>query len=165
MSTDRPPALAYSTDNCTLGRAMAILGERWNVVVLREIFNGVRRFDDIRGHTGIPRQVLSDRLSRLVEHGLLQRVRYQEPGSRARDEYRLTPQGLDLQPALVAIARWGDRYLADPEGPPVDFVHRDCGSRVHAVLRCEDGHEIGEPREVLPQPGPGVRPLTPARRA
>ncbi len=153
-----PPALAYATDNCTLGRAMAILGERWNVVVLREVFNGIRRFDDIRHHTGIPRQVLSNRLAALVDHGLLRKVPYRSPGTRQRHEYRLTQQGLELQPVLVAIARWGDRYLAGPEGPPVDFVHRDCGGRVHPVLRCDEGHDLTGPRDVVSRPGPGVRP-------
>ena len=118
MST-APPALAWSAENCTVGRTMAILGERWTFVVLREVFNGVRRFDDIRRHSGIPRQVLSNRLALLVEQDILRREPYQDPGERARHEYRLTEKGFDLYPVLVAIADWGDRYLADPEGPPV----------------------------------------------
>ena len=120
MST-APPALAWSTENCTVGRTMAILGERWTFVVLREVFNGVRRFDDIRRHSGIPRQVLSNRLALLVEQDMLRREPYQDPGERARHEYRLTEKGFDLYPVLVAIADWGDRYLADPGGPPVEF--------------------------------------------
>lgn len=156
-ATDAPPAMAYATDNCTLGRAMEILGERWNVVVLREVFNGIRRFDDIRQHAGIPRQVLSNRLAALVEHGLLRKVPYQVPGARVRYEYRLTEQGFALQTAMIAILRWGDAYLADPEGPPVDFVHRDCGEPVAAVVRCAAGHEVTAPRDVVSRPGPGVR--------
>ncbi len=158
MST-APPALAWSTDNCTVGRTMAILGERWTFVVLREVFNGVRRFDDIRRHCGIPRQVLSNRLALLVEQGILRREPYREPGERARDEYRLTAKGFDLYPVLVAIADWGDRYAADPEGPPVELVHRDCGSPVHAVMECASGHRIERPRDLAPRPGPGALPL------
>src|SRR3954452_21007078 len=128
MST-APPALAWSADNCTVGRAMTILGERWTFVVLREVFNGVRRFDDIRRHSGIPRQVLSNRLALLVDQDVLRREPYQARGERARHEYRLTEKGFDLYPVLDAIADWGDRYLADAAGPPVELEHRDCGSR------------------------------------
>jgi DNA-binding HxlR family transcriptional regulator len=158
MST-APPALAWSTENCTVGRTMAILGERWTFVVLREVFNGVRRFDDIRRHSGIPRQVLSNRLGLLVEQGILRRVPYREPGERERREYRLTRKGFDLYPVLVAIAGWGDRYLADADGAPVEFAHRDCGADVQLRLECTSGHRIEEPRDVVTRPGSGARPL------
>lgn len=154
-----PPALAYSTDNCTIGRAMEVLGERWTFVVVREVFNGIRRFDDMRRHTGIPRQVLTNRLALLVEQDVLRRVPYREDGQRERHEYRLTERGFALFPVMVAVAEWGDRYLAGPEGPPIEFVHRDCGSRVVSHLRCDAGHDVTEPREVVGRPGPGVRPL------
>jgi DNA-binding HxlR family transcriptional regulator len=155
--TAAPPALDRSTDNCTIGRAMAILGEKWTLVVLREVVNGIRRFDDMRVRTGIPRQVLANRLASLVEHGLLRREPYREPGARERHEYRLTPQGFDIYPVLVAVKAWGDRYLADPQGPPLVFVHRDCGAEVHGEMLCAGGHRITEPRDVLPRPGPGAR--------
>ncbi|BCJ67850.1 winged helix-turn-helix transcriptional regulator [Polymorphospora rubra] len=156
----RPAALDWEIDNCTIGRAMAILGERWTVVVLREVFNGVRRFDDMRERTGIPRQVLTNRLATLVGQGVLRREPYREPGARLRHEYRLTDKGLDLWPVLVAVLEWGDRYLADPEGPPLSTAHRDCGAPVRAVLRCAAGHDVTEPRDVLPRPGPGARRRT-----
>lgn len=150
-------ALEFSLDTCTIGRAMEILGEKWTVVVLREVFNGVRRFDDMRAHTGIPRQVLTNRLARLVDEGVLRKVPYQEPGARVRHEYRLTAKGFDLYPVMIAVAEWGNRYLAEPEGPPLAFVHRDCEAPVGTVLRCADGHTVGDRREVLPRPGPGAR--------
>lgn len=162
MSTDMsapPPALAWSADNCTVGRTMAILGERWTFVVLREVFNGVRRFDDIRRHSGMPRQVLSNRLALLVDQDILRREPYQEPGERVRQEYRLTPKGFDLYPVLVAIGDWGDRHLADPEGPPVEFEHRECGAVVHSVLECARGHRVETPRQVVTRVGPGARPF------
>jgi DNA-binding HxlR family transcriptional regulator len=158
MST-APPALAWSTENCTVGRTMAILGERWTLVVLREVFNGVRRFDDISRHSGMPRQVLSNRLALLVEQDILRREPYRDPGERARHEYRLTDKGFDLYPVLVAIADWGDRYLADPAGPPVEFEHRDCGAAVHSRLECADGHRVERPRDVVSRVGPGAEPF------
>lgn len=135
---------------------MAILGERWVVVVLREIFNGVRRFDDMRRRTHIPRQVLANRLTFLVEQDVLCRRPYRESGSRPRHEYHLTEKGFDLYPVLTAVQDWGTRYLADPEGPSLELAHRDCGAPVHAYLRCDDGHEVARPRDVLPRPGPGA---------
>ena len=104
-------------------------------MVLREVFNGVRRFDDMQRHSGVNRQVLSNRLAHLVDQGILRRVPYQPEGSRVRHEYRLTQKGLDLYPVLTALAEWGAHYLADPEGPAVEMAHRDCGAEVHAVAR------------------------------
>ncbi len=154
-----PPALQYSADNCTVGRTMAILGERWTFVVIREVFNGIRRFDDMRRRTAIPRQVLTNRLGVLLDHGLLRKEPYQVPGERARHEYRLTRKGLDLYPVMVAVAQWGDRYVADPEGPPVEFVHRDCGATMTVVATCAEGHEVDDVRQIEPQPGPGAHRL------
>ncbi|MEV4349617.1 helix-turn-helix domain-containing protein [Actinoplanes sp. NPDC049596] len=150
-------ALAWSVDTCTIERSMAILGEKWTVVVLREIFSGLRRFDDMRVRTHIPRQVLTNRLAMLVENGVLRREPYQEPGARVRHEYRLTPKGFALYPVLIAVAEWGDRYLAEPEGPPLRFEHRDCGDDVGVRVVCGSGHEIADFREVLPRPGRGAR--------
>ncbi|WP_328460103.1 helix-turn-helix transcriptional regulator [Actinoplanes sp. NBC_00393] len=150
-------ALDWSVDNCTISRAMAILGEKWTIVVLREVFSGLRRFDDMRVRTGIPRQVLTNRLALLVEHGVLRRAPYREPGARVRHEYRLTEKGFDLYPVLIAVAEWGNRYLADPEGPPIQYAHRDCGAEVRVEMRCAEGHTITDKRAVVPRPGPGTR--------
>lgn len=139
---------------------MAILGEKWTVVVFREVFSGIRRFDDMRVRTGIPRQVLADRLATLVRHGVLHREPYREPGARVRHEYRLTDKGFDLYPVLIAVREWGDRYLADPQGPPLQTEHRDCGAPVHIELRCTAGHEIVSYRDIVPRPGPGARRRT-----
>jgi DNA-binding HxlR family transcriptional regulator len=154
----RPEALNWSAENCTIGRAMDIIGEKWTILVLREAFMGIRRFEDFRVRTDIPRQVLTNRLATLVEHGLLRRQPYQEPGHRSRDEYRLTPKGLDLYAVLVGLLEWGDRYLGDSDGSPVALNHRDCGETVHIELRCAAGHPLTA-REVTAAPGPGRRPL------
>lgn len=157
----RPVALDWSVDNCTIGRTMEILGERWTLVVLREVFSGIRRFDDMRERTNIPRQVLTNRLHRLVTAGVLRRSPYQEPGARVREEYRLTTKGLDLYPILLAVRAWGDRYLADPEGPPMETLHKDCGAQVNVVLRCDEGHDVPSARDAVPRPGPSARRRVP----
>src|SRR6266849_7675814 len=123
-----PWILDYDSANCAIGAAVGILGERSTFLVLREAFNGVRRFDDMQRRTGLPRQVLSQRLSRLVDEGLLRKVPYQESGQRPRSEYRLTEKGLDLYPVLVALMAWGDKYEVGTEGPQVLLRHRGCGA-------------------------------------
>ena len=151
-----PAALGWSIDNCTVQRALAVLGDRWSFVVLREVFNGVRRFADMRVRTAIPRQVLTDRLAHLVAEGLLRREPYREAGQRAREEYRLTSKGMDLYPVLVALNHWGATYYADPEGSPLEFRHRGCGEGVAVHLRCAGGHELDDFAQVQPHPGPGA---------
>jgi len=151
--------LDYDTANCAIGAAVGILGERPTFLVLREAFNGVRRFDDMQRRTGMPRQVLSQRLARLVAEGLLRKVRYQESGQRSRDEYRLTDKGLDLYPVLVALMEWGDRYESGADGPPVLLRHRDCGEPVRLQLACAAGHVLESAREVTPVPGPAARKI------
>ncbi len=149
--------LDYDSDNCTIGAALAIVGEKWTFLVLREAFNGLRRFDDIRRRTRAPRQVLSDRLARLVRQGLLRKVPYREAGQRSRSEYRLTEKGLALFPLLVAPLEWGDTYAVSAEGPLVELTHRDCGAPVELQLRCTEGHHVASARDVTPVPGPGAR--------
>jgi DNA-binding HxlR family transcriptional regulator len=144
---------------CSIARALALLGEKWTLLVLREAFFGVRRFDDMADGLGAPRQVLADRLATLTGAGLLERVPYREPGQRARTEYRLTRMGLDLYPVLVALLEWGDRYLAGPDGPSMELRHRDCGEPVAAVLQCAAGHWVGSARDVRPSPARDI-PLT-----
>ena len=158
--TARPEALDWSVDGCTVQSTLQVVGDRWTFVVLREVFTGIRRFDDLRVRTAIPRQVLTDRLARLVTEGVLRRDPYREQGQRERHEYRLTPKGFDLYPVLVAMHDWGARYCAGPDGPPQRFVHRGCGAEIHATLTCDDGHPVGEPRDVLPALGAGARRRT-----
>jgi DNA-binding HxlR family transcriptional regulator len=151
--------LEYDSANCAIGAAVGVIGERPTFLVLREAFNGVRRFDDMRRRTGIPRQVLADRLARLVREGLLRKVPYRDSGQRSRHEYRLTDKGLDLYPVLVALMHWGDRYAADPAGAPVVLQHRDCGEPVQLQLACRAGHVLESARDVTPVPGPGARKI------
>jgi DNA-binding HxlR family transcriptional regulator len=151
-----------SMENCSIARTLQIVGEKWTLLVLRDAFNGIRRFEDLQTRLGVARQVLADRLERLVSEGILERRPYREPGQRTRHEYRLTEKGLALHPALVALMQWGDRYVADVEGPPVVLTHRDCGAPIHVTLTCDDGHAVESPRRVTVNPGPGakVRPAS-----
>lgn len=134
---------------CSIAAALAIVGEQWSILVLREVAMGVRRFDAIREATRAPRASLGARLRTLTEAGLLDRVEYREPGSRVRHEYHLTQAGRELQPVLTALMQWGDRHLAGPAGPPLTVTHAECGAPVRASLRCEQGH-------VLPDTGHGL---------
>jgi DNA-binding HxlR family transcriptional regulator len=157
LAMGRPWIMDYDSANCAIGAAVDIIGERPTFLVLREAFNGVRRFDDMRRRTGMPRQVLSDRLARLVQEDLLRKVPYQDAGQRTRHEYRLTGKGLDLYPVLVALMEWGDRHALGSAGPQVMLRHRDCGEPVRLQLACEAGHILESAREVTPVPGPGAR--------
>jgi DNA-binding MarR family transcriptional regulator len=107
----------------------------------------------------MPRQVLSDRLARLVDEGLLRKVPYQDSGQRRRYEYRLTDKGLDLYPVLVALMDWGDKYAVGPEGSLAVLRHRDCGEPVELRLSCRAGHSLDSARDVTPVPGPGARKI------
>jgi DNA-binding HxlR family transcriptional regulator len=153
-------ALDYDMRHCTIAAALTEVGEKWTFLVLREAFNGVRRFDDMQRHTGAPRQVLTGRLHRLVADGILRKVPYQEPGQRVRSEYRLTEKGMDLFPVIVALLEWGNKHAASPAGPAVELTHRDCGAPAGLKLRCERGHDLASAREVTALPGPGALRVT-----
>ena len=150
-------AVDYDTANCNIAAALAIVGEKWTFLVLREAFNGIRRFDDMQRRTAAPRQVLSNRLARLVAEGILRKAPYREKGQRPRSEYRLTEKGIDLFPVIVALLAWGDKHASSPDGPPVVLTHRDCGAAVGQELTCAAGHVLASARDVTPVPGPGAR--------
>ena len=152
-----PDRLHYSAENCTIRRTLDIVGERWTLLVLREAFYGVRRFEDFVRLLGSPRDVLSARLKTLVDEKILERGPYREPGKRARSEYRLTEKGLELFPALLALMQWGDRWTADPAGPPVELTHRGCGEPLTMEMSCVGGHGPLTIRDVEAKPGAGAK--------
>jgi DNA-binding HxlR family transcriptional regulator len=120
--------------------ALDVLGDRWTFLVLREAFFGVRRYGYFQRNLGIGRNVLASRLAALVEHGLLERVRYRTDPDWY--EYQLTAAGLDLFPAILTIKTWADRHLLDPEAPKLSIRHRTCGAELTPVVVCES---CGEP--------------------
>jgi DNA-binding HxlR family transcriptional regulator len=146
----------WDTSNCSVGRAVEVVGQTWVILILREVSQGIRRFTEMQDRLGVSRSVLSDRLDRLVALGILELREYREPGQRRRSEYNLTQKGRDLYPAITALREWGDKYLADPEGPASVVLHRGCGEHVHAKLICDAGHEL-TPEDLERRPGPGAR--------
>jgi DNA-binding HxlR family transcriptional regulator len=142
----------WDRSRCSVAGTLAVVGEKWSLLVLREAFLGVRRFADFQRILGAPRAVLTDRLGTLVEQGILARVPYRPEGERQRHEYRLTAKGLDLYPTLVALMQWGDRYLAGEGDAPLELRHRDCGEPVRLALVCEAGHHLNSARDVRPVP-------------
>ena len=127
---------------CSIARSLEVVGERWALLVIREVSLGVRRFSGIQAATGAPPAVLSARLRDLVAAGLLETRPYQEPGTRSRFEYRLTAEGRSLQPVLTALKDWGDVHICDERGVPVITRHLGCGAPVHAALMCDQGHLV-----------------------
>lgn len=133
---------------CSIARALDLVGEWWTPLILRDVFRGMRRFEEIQASLGIARNILSDRLSTLVEGGVLERRRYQEHP--ARYEYRLTEMGRDYYQVLLTLKQWGDRWLAEETGRPVTLIHDTCGHEVEPVLTCSFCGEAIEARQVHP---------------
>ncbi len=131
---------------CSIARTLELIGEKWALLVLREVFLGVRRFDVIQRNTGAPRDILSARLRRLVAGGLLERRQYQERP--ARFEYRLTQPGRELLPVLLTLMNWGDRHLAEGD-PPLTYQHH-CGADLEPVLVCGSCGEPVTRRDLTP---------------
>ncbi|MFJ9780400.1 winged helix-turn-helix transcriptional regulator [Amycolatopsis sp. NPDC101161] len=138
---------------CSIARTMDLLGDWWTPLVLRDAFYGVRRFDEFQQALGIARNTLADRLKRLVEEGLLEKVAYQsEP---VRYDYVLTEKGRDFYPVLLAMTRWGDKWLAAEAGPPITVHHLACGHDTHAEIVCAECREPMTPDDTRMRRGPG----------
>ena len=141
------PHRPFEGQNCSIAGALAVLGERWTLLVMREVLLGRRHFAEIKRHTGVAPNILSDRLQTLVDHGLLERRGAQ---------YIPTPKGLDVNPVLIALLQWGDKWAAGEAGPPRVLVHARCGHDADPSLVCSHcGGEIS-PRELRVRPGPGA---------
>jgi DNA-binding HxlR family transcriptional regulator len=147
--------LSHRFEGESVGRALALVGERWTLLILRESFFGVRRFGQLARNLDIPRPTLSARLRTLVDAGLLERVAYARAPD--RHEYRLTDAGRDLFGAIVALMRWGDAHLAGPDGPPIVLRHDACGEIADPRLTCHHCGEEIDARNVTPEAGPAFR--------
>jgi DNA-binding HxlR family transcriptional regulator len=139
---------------CSVAGTLEIIGERWTMLVLREAFLGTRRFDDLQRNIGCARNILSERLRKLVANGILERRPYQDRPPRF--EYRLTEKGIDLYPTIVSLMQWGDRYLAADRGPAIVLEHSDCGHEVTPELACPHCGEHVHARAMRAHPGPGA---------
>ena len=136
---------------CSVARSVAVIGDRWTLMILRDCFLGVRRFEAFQERLGISRTIIADRLKHLTEEGVLRRVVYQEHPT--RHEYRLTEKGLDLHPVVMAIVHWGDRHYAGEAGPPLLHRHKGCGCDFHPVQTCSECGEPVDARVVETRPG------------
>ena len=131
---------------CSIASSLDIVGDRWTILILRDAFRGLHRFDEFRRDLEIPRAVLADRLRRLVQAGVLVKRQYSEHPP--RDEYRLTDMGRELSPILVALMQWGDRWLGGPDGPPTVLVHEPCGTEVDLRFHCWECDQDFTPLEI-----------------
>jgi DNA-binding HxlR family transcriptional regulator len=141
----------YKGQDCSVARALEVVGERWTLLIIRDAFLGLRRFEQFQESLGIARNVLTDRLGRLVEEGIMERVRYSERPERF--EYRLTPKGRDLQIAMAGLRQWGDKYVS--EQPP-RIIRRKSDRRLVVAAFVPDGTEVLRPEELESVPGPGA---------
>jgi DNA-binding HxlR family transcriptional regulator len=141
---------SFATMPCSVARTLEVVGEWWSLLVLRDAFKGVRRFDDFQRSLGIARNILTDRLQTLVDQGVLERRLYQDRPERF--EYRLTDKGRDLYPVLIALMRWGDEWAADEAGPPIVLTHKACGHEGIPVVTCPQCHEPVEARAMRWRP-------------
>lgn len=149
----------YAGQVCSVARTLELVGERWTLLIIRDALLGITRFDGFLARTGIARNVLADRLSGLVDNGILERAAYQDRPPRY--EYHLTPRGRELLPVIVTLTEWGDRHLAGEAGPPREFEHIPCGGHVVSQLVCEDCGRAAGLDDVTSRPGPG----SPSRKA
>jgi DNA-binding HxlR family transcriptional regulator len=150
--TRRPAELTHRFQADSVGRALALIGDHWTLMILREALFGVRRYGQFARNLGIPRPTLSARLRSMVDSGLLERVLYASDPDRY--EYRLTEPGRELFGAAALLMRWGDKYLAGPEGPPIVLRHHECGEIADPTLTCGRCGKAITPYNVTPEPGP-----------
>lgn len=141
---------------CSVARTVSVVGDRWSLLILRDCFLKVRRFEEFQARLGITRHILADRLRKLVKAGVLARIAYQERPRRY--EYRLTEKGLELNAVLLALVRWGDAHMAGKGGPPKLYEHRDCGHVFEPVMCCSACGGAVTARNVRILDGPGAAP-------
>jgi DNA-binding HxlR family transcriptional regulator len=150
------------SEHCSVARTVAVIGDRWTLLILRDCFLRVRRFETFQARLGITRHVLAARLKKLVQFGVLERIAYQERPKRY--DYRLTERGLDLYPIIMSIVHWGDVHMGDARGRPMLHQHRGCGHLFDPVLTCSECGEPIKARDVTVRDGPGHQ-LPPANAA
>jgi DNA-binding HxlR family transcriptional regulator len=144
---------SFQDVRCSVAQCLDVVGEWWSLLIVRDAFLGVGRFDDFQVRLGISRNILTQRLNHLVEEGVLRRVPYQDHPPRF--EYRLTDKGRDLWHVITAMRQWGDRWAA-PDGPPLKIRHPKCGHVVKVVPTCSHCGEALDARAVTGIPGPGA---------
>lgn len=148
----KPLGDAESSDENSIQRTLDVIGDRWTLLILRDVFRGVRRFSRIQNDLGIAKNLLTDRLASLVDAGVVEKVPYQDRP--VRHEYRLTEKGRALSSALLALMRWGDEWCSD-DGAPTELVHDECGTRLELQPWCTSCNTPVSPTRIAARPGPG----------
>jgi DNA-binding HxlR family transcriptional regulator len=143
------------TQRCSVARALSVVGDTWTMLIVRELFNGNRRFNGLLGETGAPPAIVSDRLAGLERDGVVEKRPYSPRGDRF--EYRLTAKGRDLYPVLISLMTWGDRWMSNGEPPPVRLRHTTCGHRTRPRLTCS---VCGDPIDPRAMEGHGTADAT-----
>jgi DNA-binding HxlR family transcriptional regulator len=144
----------YPGQICSIAKSLEVVGERWSLLIVRDVMNGRRRFDELQRGLGVARNVLSARLQRLIDEDILERRPYQSGPERF--EYFLTEKGIDLWPSLIALLGWGDRHSTGPAGPPMLIVHKECGGPVSDRGICGRCDAVLNARDARALPGPGL---------
>ena len=150
---------------CSIARSLEIIGEWWTLLIVRDAFFGITRFEEFHQRLGIARNILTTRLDTLVDHGVMERRPYDE--ARGRFDYVLTDKGRALWPVLVTMRQWGDEWVTGEKRAPVLLQHTTCGETIHADLVCDHCGELLEPHDLRSVRGPGAKDTTllPPRRA
>lgn len=145
----------FAEMHCSLARTLQVIGDWWSPLIIRDLYLGLDRFDQLVTDLGISRNLLTDRLTTLMTGGVVARQRYQDNPTRYR--YRLTDAGVDLVPALLALTAWGDRWVAPDAGPPMRFRHNPCGHRSTPTVTCSVCQQPITGHDIAVTPGPGGR--------
>ena len=146
--------ITTSTSGCSIQQTLDVIGDRWMLLIIRNLFRGARRFSELEEDLGIAKNLLTVRLNKLVSADIVERVPYQDRP--VRHEYLLTQKGRDLSPSLVALMKWGDRWCNDGSAPTV-LVHSDCGTPLTQVTHCPTCDDALDPGQIRSRPGPGAR--------
>ncbi|MEM7797863.1 MAG: helix-turn-helix domain-containing protein [Chloroflexota bacterium] len=142
---------------CSIARTLAIIGDRWTLLIIRNAFLGISRFDEFQHQLDVTRHLLADRLDHLVENGIFKKIAYQQKPERF--EYKLTPKGVELYPILMTLVAWGDKWAGLPEGPPLEYFDRESGKRISPLLIDKTSGKPLDPRKIKPEMGPGLEPF------
>ena len=144
--------VSFDTMHCSIAQALEVVGEWWTPLIIRDVSLGLRRFEQIQSDLGISRNILTDRLNKLVDDDILFRTNIAASGTRC--DYRLTAKGLDLMPVLIALMQWGDRWAVGPEGPYTELIHTTCDHVMHPQPTCDHCGEVVTPSTTRSRPGP-----------
>lgn len=142
------------SQTCSIARTLSVIGDRWTLLIIRDAFLRIRKFQDFQKDLGLSRHSLSDRLKQLVDAGVFEKVEYQS--NPPRFEYRLSEKGIELYPILMTMAKWGNDWMDEGKGAPVIYRHQDCGQVFEPTLSCSECKETVDARSVSPEIGPGM---------